>query len=139
MPAPSSIAAPPAVTERREVPTLDPALASLYEPARPGEDFLVQRRRHERSEVNVLPLDELQALFEIKLEPLHTLPLQLMMLSLFLKFSKCPTLMLHSYLLAGLWTRTETCSSLTRLLTFGKFVQVVFFDTMWFHVASPST
>ena len=52
--APSSIAAPPAVPERREVPTLDPALASLYEPARPGEDFLVQRRRHERSEVNVL-------------------------------------------------------------------------------------
>ena len=84
-------------------------------------------------------LDELQTLFEIKPGPLHTLPLQLMMLSKLLKFSKCPTLMLHSYLLAGLWTRTETCSSLTRLLTFGKFVQVVFFDTTWFHVAPPST
>ena len=30
-------------------------------------------------------------------------------------------------------------TSLTRLLILGKFVQVAFYDIMWFHVAPPST
>ena len=51
---PPNLAAQPEIPEQRAVPTLDPALASLYEPACSGEDFLAQRRRHDRSETNVL-------------------------------------------------------------------------------------
>ena len=52
--APPNVVAQPEHREQRAVPTLDPALASLYEPALPGENFLAQRRRHECGETSVL-------------------------------------------------------------------------------------